>query len=679
MNRRTRRRVARSSLALAAGAVGALATVAPPARRSELLAHPDLDAGAVYPSTIVIPERRYRNGPLTRARQRRTFAILGAVELAGLGLSALAGSRRGRATGLGLMLPGGGYAYAGKPVRGALSALTSATGLIVWIGNGNMLMTPLTWLGSALLAGGAAEKSSKVHDAARVAVPLAVAGATAWLVQRARQDLHKQQAVATETNKYLEAFSPPLRGDDRPEPFVGPELTRDELLLARTVLDVARQDADDWSNYDILEQFQPTAVRYQINQVGWALSMLQYARMPAFHGYLSAAQRNLIAKYQQRKVWSYWWLENLWGNLENNPDPVRKQNVMLTGFYGLQIATYQSATGDLRYLEPGSLRFTWDADRRYEYSLSTMCDAIEADLGESPWSMIVCEPNWLYPFCNGTAANTFRIHDRMLGTNYWDRIKHGFTKTIDEEFHRPDGTSLMFKSTRTGYGNGAVPFTSVEMRPLVPELADRGWALTRAGVWTYDENGAPTGTIFKDMPRGFDHGNAGGGKLAQYGGIMDAAREAGDEELARAAWDEAFEVTPSNRENGTLQFPGASLSAVALLARGAFTRKGGWLDLVERGLPEAWSTGPLLDHVEYDDAMVARAETDGERLDFVLYPVEGTVRTEVRVTRLRPGGGYLADIAGTTTPVTADETGTARFEVPLADRTPVALRPAADS
>ncbi|MBM7413293.1 MULTISPECIES: hypothetical protein [Nocardiaceae] len=454
------------------------------------------------------------------------------------------------------------------------------------------------------------------------------------------------------------------------------ELTLDELLLARTVLDVALQDDGDWSNYDILEQFQPSAVRYQLNYLGWALSMLQYSRMPAFHGYLSEAQRKLIQKFQQRKVWSYWWLENLWGNLENNPDPVRKQNIMLTGFFGLQIATYQSATGDMRYTEPGAVKFRWNDENSFDYSLTTICDAIVDDISRSPWSMIACEPNWVYPYCNGTGANTFRIHDRMSGTGYWDRIKYGFTKSMDVEFHRPDGTSHMFKSTRTGYGNGAMPFNSTEMRPLTPELADRGWALTRAGVSTFDENGDPTGTVFKDLPSGFDPGNAGSGKVLQYGGIIDAAREAGDEKLAQAAWDELFETTRVTRDHGRLTFEGASLQATAFVAKSAFNRKGGWLDLIERGLPDSWLHGPVLDAVAYADAMVARAETDGTNLDLVLYPVSGEATTDLTLARLTPHSRYVVDAGGRTSNFVADADGSATVAVELAGRTAVSISPA---
>ncbi|MET0887642.1 MAG: hypothetical protein ABWX92_14470, partial [Mycetocola sp.] len=427
---------------------------------------------------------------------------------------------------------------------------------------------------------------------------------------------------------------------------------------------------------DVMEQFQPTAIRYQLNYLGWALSVLQYSRMPAFHGYLSEAQRMLIEKYQQRRVWSYWWIENLWGNLESNPDPVRKQNVMLSGFFGLQIGTYQSATGDMRYLEPGSVKFHWDRRRTYEYSLSTICDAMARGIDASEWGMLVCEPNWLYSYCNGTAANTFKIQDRMTGTDYWSALEGRYIRTLDEEMHRPDGLAMSFKSTRTGYGHGAKPSRSVELRPIAPDLADRAWALMKAGVWLTDDEGKVTSTVFPHMPKALDYGNAGESAAQRYGVMLQAAREAGDEERASVTWNELLEVGDPIRTRDGLEFPGASIMAKSNAGLGAFGRKGAWLDLVERGLPEAWASGPILKEVPFDDVMVARAETDGQVLDLVLYPVDDVTETSLVLARLTPGRSY--EVSGDlTTSVVSDDEGEAVVSVRLTGRTAIHIRPTA--
>ena len=48
--------------------------------------------------------------------------------------------------------------------------------------------------------------------------------------------------------------------------------------------------------FDVIEQYQTSAIRYQINFLLWGLQLAQCHYTPNFHGYLSLAQRNLIDK-----------------------------------------------------------------------------------------------------------------------------------------------------------------------------------------------------------------------------------------------------------------------------------------------------------------------------------------------------------------------------------------------
>ena len=65
-------------------------------------------------------------------------------------------------------------------------------------------------------------------------------------------------------------------------------------------------------------------------------------------------------------------------------------------------------------------------------------------------------------------------------------------------------------------------------------------------------------------------------------------------------------------------------------------RKGGWLDMITKGLPEAWVTGPQVELVPYPAVMVTHAVTDGSALD-VFAP---------RERRRPPSGGAVAAAAG---------------------------------
>ena len=115
----------------------------------------------------------------------------------------------------------------------------------------------------------------------------------------------------------------------------------------------------------------------------------------------------------------------------------------------------------------------------------------------------------------------------------------------------------------------------------------------------------------------------------------------------------------------------ASLLGYGLLARGVFGRKGGWLDLVQRGLPEQWQRGPQLESVPYPQVMVARAETDGTSLDFIL---RGEGRVRVTLSRLEPRATYRVD-GGLARTVVASIDGAADLEVDVADRAVVRVYP----
>ncbi len=114
------------------------------------------------------------------------------------------------------------------------------------------------------------------------------------------------------------------------------------------------------------------------------------------------------------------------------------------------------------------------------------------------------------------------------------------------------------------------------------------------------------------MPKVLDYGNLSGSKAVMYGSVLQAAREAGEVKRAEGAWQELLDVTSPIRSEDGIEFPNASIMALAAVARGDFSRKGGILDIVERGLPEEWSTGPILSDVPFDDATVGPAEVEGK-------------------------------------------------------------------
>jgi len=74
------------------------------------------------------------------------------------------------------------------------------------------------------------------------------------------------------------------------------------LRFTQWFIELGLTDKDDWSYHDVIDQFQTSAIRYQLYETVSDLGMYQYIFAPNFHGYLSQAQRNVIEKSLTEKV-----------------------------------------------------------------------------------------------------------------------------------------------------------------------------------------------------------------------------------------------------------------------------------------------------------------------------------------------------------------------------------------
>jgi MFS family permease len=276
-------------------------------------------------------------GPVSKRIRRRSKMVWGALALLGTAVAFSGVSPSWATLSVGLAFPGAGFLYAGQPLLAVLSLVLFVLSLAIWLGMGALVVPITLWLGTAAIA--ALMAPDALWTWAAAAAPLATLMLLALRALLARPRLAKQIATARELNMHLSSVAP----REVPQSFdIGPPLDDEDLGAMRFMLDLALQPLDRFDGFTTIDQFREAAWRYQLYALTESLAMLRSTRLPAFTGYLEAAQRNAIVKMTDRRVWKYWFWENLWGNGRWNPDPMARENIMITGWYALALALTNS-------------------------------------------------------------------------------------------------------------------------------------------------------------------------------------------------------------------------------------------------------------------------------------------------------------------------------------------------
>jgi len=454
------------------------------------------------------------------------------------------------------------------------------------------------------------------------------------------------------------------------------ESTPQDLAALRWLLDLALQPLDRWQGFTQTDPLGTSALRYQLNAIGYALAMAQRTRTPAFTGYLAEAQRNAIEKMCDRRVWGYWAFEHLVGYRSWNPDPIVRSNVMYSGYLGVMIGLYEALNDDRRFDLPGSLHLRWSRATHYDYDFGRLAEAVRHNLavrGDSP--QYPCEPHLIFPTCNTFALNSLLLHDRLHGTGLTGDIVDKVRASYDRDHWRTGSGRFLgcriegSHRVLIGPSIGNDAFMAYWLSSILPDLAESTYAMVRDRFLV--RRGEEVALCPSERRRvdpgsySFDHGDG----FTQAVTTM-AARELGDEDTARALERAVEQEHPFVERSGAARHEGVSnlTNALATLAR--FGTRHGLRELVRGSVPPAWREGPLLAEAAYPDVLVARAESDGTSLHLVLRPGDGACRTTLGLARLRPGAAYRVT-GGTRERVTADDQGRALVEVELGGRTEV--------
>lgn len=458
------------------------------------------------------------------------------------------------------------------------------------------------------------------------------------------------------------------------------ESSPEDLAFQRFVLDLALQPLDRFDGFDRIEQIGGSALRYQLNFIGYGLAMAQYTRTPAFTGYLAEAQRNAIIKMCDKRVWGYWATESLLGYARLDTDPIRHANVMYTGYFGVMLGLYETLNADTTFDQPGALRLRWSTSRVHDYDFERLARAIRTNmLVREDCPQYACEPHLIYPICNAFAFNTLVMHDRLHGTDLTgdlvDRIRHSYLhdgwRTRSGRFIPGRlGPSLTISRPVFAYDAGMVAWLNATM----PDLAQDTWQVIRQRFIRFDGDEVRLrGPARARVDLGNYNVVNGDGMTRVF--VATAAAEMGEPDLADALNQSLSESNRLVERAGARRYAGVSTVTNAHHVLARFARGNGLRDLIRGEVPEQWKTGPILGDAAYPDVLVAKAVTDGVSLDLVLRPGDGRRRVRLGLQRLIPNRPYRLTGATETT-VLADEHGAAVIGVDLGGRHVVRVCPA---
>ena len=648
---------------------------------SSTLALPDVIPPIAFTKGIGPVRLRLRN------RARTAYAgllLLGALPTVLPLLGLTNANAASQAVGWGMWLPGAGFIAVGgwTVLLFPLTLVLFIVARLAWALAGMAAFPFAVWLLAALAAGGMA----KVETAAYAPFTVSALTLAYWMLQgsKASRDLRAQTKLAQIRSGYLDdAVAELEQVACLAPPPAERELSIDDLAAARFLFDAALQPIGSFEGFTLKDNFQLAALRYQLSHLNYALALIQCKYTPSFHGYLNTAQQFGIESLTDPRVCGYWKWESLGGRLRWNPDPVGTwDNVMLTGWSLIPLATYAANTGDLRYQEPGALKFRpfkrWS--KSYAHDTHSFVKSLTSNYERSPYYLYPCEPTLTFTICNAFGYSGLVAYERLNPTGNLPAVQRRFLDSFESEFVRADGTPHVILNTLTGSSEAGLPGPAFALgsllamsrlaNPLHRGYAKRWYAMARHEFLRL--NGDDLVLEGLDWSDGFDIGNyrkLPGGLIAD---IALAAREQGDDAVAEAALRKADELLQRVETPGVLAYQGVSMATNLNLAAARWSRRDDWHDLIHLGPDPRALAGPILADCAYPAVLVARAVSDGVGLELVLHNGLGHGRQRLRIERLTSGAVYVAHgaIEGS---IVADVHGVGMLHVELNGRTVVSL------
>jgi hypothetical protein len=631
---------------------------------------------------LQLPFKNSLHGSVSQQKIIRLCCIYGLVFCLAQALMYATNSSHLQALAMGLILPGAGFlAFSNNintigymPIAMAFSALCLFIGsLILWFGTGNVIAPILVWILSAIIAAMMAHKglpqmvtcgSLRINAQWLVNFIVVMGFSLAIIMHFYRKIVGKKQR--SQTNLYLKNIAPLIaKTFEQINESEAKEFSLEDLKRMRFLLDRALQPIENFDGFEWIDQFQTAAVRYQLNFLGYALSMAQATHCTAFGGYLDDAQRNLIIKQTDYRIWKYWQLENLWGNFRYNADPIARDNIMYTGFCATQIALFHAASGSDYFCQKGSFSTTDSKGFRYQYDFGLLVKKLDTEFKRADFYLMACEPNWVYPLCNTIGAAAIKSHDAAL----WAKHATDFRHHLENEFIDYSGRIIPCRSSYTGIAfptiGGALPqaLPCLFQNATMPDIALRQWLLLRRSL-------LKNKTLNRKAFWPTDTGNYGFSRAAAYAGTALAAAELGDTEVATLCLSALENECPSTEKDGVIHRQNASVWAHALEFFARSCVKNGFRALIDKAA-NARQT-PMINHVNYPEVLVAHASYQHGVLNAVFYNGAQAGLQKIGIANLSPHAAYFCEGAQIKQLI-ADADGNAVVAIPIDGRTEIRL------
>ena len=255
---------------------------------------------------MLIPDKAGK-GTTKTYFQLRTLAQYVTLYLIGLYLNQSAKSPALRAAALGLLFPGAGLtAVASVPSLAIFVLSTCAIPLVLfaWFGCGGIIFPIALWTGTAALSAFLARET--VFEGAAYFWGTVCLFAIGYLTNRVKFANAAASRKRMERNEYL--VQAVQENQAKAMTSIAPgsrELDLKTLRFVQWWIELGLSGFNDWTYHDVIDQFQTSALRYQLYETVYCLGLYQCHYAPNFHGYLSEAQKNAIYKSCTKKVMKY--------------------------------------------------------------------------------------------------------------------------------------------------------------------------------------------------------------------------------------------------------------------------------------------------------------------------------------------------------------------------------------